>query len=255
MDYLKKLLTHTGGKIKRQEVMNANFKERSFRRLLIKNYKDYKIQVDDYAEVYLLGLNINSDLAFSINNPEKIFLYNKTINLVNAPYKVYASDVDYNPLKNEFVRAFWESFSDKIKTLQLSENESIFFYNNYISFALNPTRNLIQILDDMIDLVSSHVRVFTKTNIISSKNLPDNLRLLLPLMKKWGITDDVEREQLIEKTGEKQKKKLISAVDPLMKEINEFLDSFKEQPLSEEAMLLGNLAELVSELKTGSVSK
>ena len=124
MDYLKELTTYIGGKIKRQEILNANFKERSFRRLLTKNYKGHKIKVDDYGEVYLLGLNINSDLAFSINNPEKIFLYNKAINLGDVPYKVYASDVDYNPLKNEYLRAFWESFSNKIKVLQLSANES-----------------------------------------------------------------------------------------------------------------------------------
>jgi hypothetical protein len=251
MDYLKELAIHIGGKIKRQEILNANFKERSFRRLLIKNYKGYKIQIDDYGDVYLLGLNINSDLSFSINNPEKIFLYKKEINLGDVLYKVYASDVDYNPLKNESLQAFWKSFSDKIKVLQLSANESIFFYNNYISFALNPKRNLIQILDDTIDLISFHNKVFEKESksIILEKNIPNNLRPLFPLLKKWSVSDDGEREQLIEETSKRQKKKLISTVEPLMKEINVFLDSFKNEPLNEEAILLGNLAELVSELK------
>ncbi|HWW41549.1 hypothetical protein, partial [Pedobacter sp.] len=135
--------------------------------------------------------------------------------------------------------------------LQLSENESVFFYNNYISFALNSKRNLIQILDDVIDLVNCHNKVFEKASrsIIYKKNIPNNLRPLFPLFKKWSISDDVEREQLIEEISDLQKKKLVSTVGPLMKEINDFLDSFKNQPLTEEAILIGNLAELVSELK------
>jgi hypothetical protein len=44
-------------------------------------------------------------------------------------------------------------------------------------------------------------------------------------------------------------KKLIKQVSPYMKDINTFLDSFKYQPLTEEATLIENLAELVSELE------
>ena len=48
--------------------------------------------------------------------------------------------------------------------------------------------------------------------------------------------------------SEKEKQKLIKAVRPFFNEINAYLDSFKDGPLSEEAMSMGNLAELVSEL-------
>ncbi|HEY8784220.1 MAG TPA: hypothetical protein VIM16_21510 [Mucilaginibacter sp.] len=53
----------------------------------------------------------------------------------------------------------------------------------------------------------------------------------------------------MEETSEKQKKKLIKTVYPYMIEINEFLDSLGDEPLGHEAILLGNLAELVSELQ------
>jgi hypothetical protein len=93
--------------------------------------------------------------------------------------------------------------------------------------------------------------LFTKNTQqkIYKKNIPDNLKSLFPLLKKWSVSDDDLREQLVEETSERQKKKLINTVYPFINEINEFLDSFKDEPLSEEAILIGNLAELVSELK------
>jgi hypothetical protein len=48
---------------------------------------------------------------------------------------------------------------------------------------------------------------------------------------------------------QKEKDRLINSVQPLFNEINTYLDSFKEKPLSEVAIQIGNLAELVSELK------
>lgn len=73
-------------------------------------------------------------------------------------------------------------------------------------------------------------------------------------MKKYSIPDDSEREQLIEGIKKKQIKQLIESVDPYMSDINNYLNSFKEQPLSEEATLMRNLAELVTELKVNTTS-
>ena len=67
-----------------------------------------------------------------------------------------------------------------------------------------------------------------------------------------NIQDDCEREQLMEETSQKQKVKLLNTVNPLMNTINQFLDSFGDEPLSHEAILLGNLAELISELQIAS---
>ena len=53
----------------------------------------------------------------------------------------------------------------------------------------------------------------------------------------------------MEETTEKQKKKIVNKVYPYMTEINEFLNSFGDNPLSHEAILIGNLAELVSEIQ------
>jgi len=90
--------------------------------------------------------------------------------------------------------------------------------------------------------------------VILGKSIPKNLRPLLPLLKGLGISDDVERELVIEELTDEQKINLVRIVEPFIEDINKFLDSFGNIPLSEEAMLLGNLAELVSELRNNADS-
>ncbi len=45
---------------------------------------------------------------------------------------------------------------------------------------------------------------------------------------------------------QKKKDELINSVTPFMEDINYFLNSFKDELLTEEAILINNLAELVS---------
>jgi hypothetical protein len=51
----------------------------------------------------------------------------------------------------------------------------------------------------------------------------------------------------------KKKNELVHIVSPLLNDINNYLSSFEDRPLSEEAILIGNLAELVTELITSSI--
>ncbi|ATP55248.1 hypothetical protein CPT03_01605 [Pedobacter ginsengisoli] len=80
------------------------------------------------------------------------------------------------------------------------------------------------------------------------ENIPTELRVLVPLLNKWCISDDVERARLLEKTSKNKKEELMNTVNPLLPKINTFLDSFGDDPLSDEAILLGDLAQLVCEL-------
>ena len=127
MDYLKELSTKLGGKIHSQNCQSANFKEKSSRALIIKNYKSFKIQIDDYENLFALGIKVNSNLAFSINNPDKIFLFDKPIAVEELPYKLYVSDEYYNITSDKDLKAFWNSFIDEVKKLKLDDSESVFF--------------------------------------------------------------------------------------------------------------------------------
>jgi len=105
-------------------------------------------------------------------------------------------------------------------------------------------------IDTLVDLVNKYDTLFQKEVKIKifRKNIPENLHPLIPLIKKWSVSDDSDREQLVDEATEKEKKRLVKTVAPYMPEINKFLDSFEDGVLSDEAILFGNLAELVSEL-------
>lgn len=185
-----------------------------------------------------------------INKPDKIFLYNIPKYFSDLPYKVYVSDETYSFVQNDNLSKFWNSLVILLKKMGLSESESVFFYKNYILFSLSIQRDLMSIMDEIIDLLIANENTFKKESkkSISSKNIPENLKPLIPFLKKYGVSDDGDREQLIAKFDGKKKKHLIKSVQPFFNEIRIYLDSFKNIPLNEEAILIGELAELVSDL-------
>jgi hypothetical protein len=219
----------------------------------VKKYKGYKIEIADFGDLCELGIRVESDFSFSINLPDKIFCYNTPSSIKNFPYKIYFPNYKNAPMPLESIdfKEFFYAFLDKTRELSLNENEGVFYYANVIHLVLNVHRNIIPIFDDLINLIDNNSLIFAKNKRekIFAKNIPENLRQLIPLLKKWCIADDSEREQLMEETSEKQKLKLLTVVNPYITGINEFLDSFGDEPLSHEAILLGNLAELVSELQ------
>jgi len=249
MDYLKELAAQFGGKIEKQNHYDAN-NGHSIRGLIVKDYNGFYFRVEDFGNILKIGVKVECDFSFSINSPDSIFCYTKPVITGNFPYKLYFSSSDENLFQKTGFQQFWKFVSLKIQNIKLSENESIFIYRNWVQFSLNSNRNIAEDIDQIVDLVTNDLLFKRKTNQkILSRNIPENLRHLIPLIKKWSVPDDSEREQLIEESTDKQKNKLISSVDPYMEDINQFLDSFGSAALSDEAIFLGNLAELISELK------
>ena len=70
---------------------------------------------------------------------------------------------------------------------------------------------------------------------LDSSNVPDNLKHLVPLAEKWGIGDDIIRNDFIGKSPDSEKTQLHDALYPVYEQITEWLDSFAEKPLSDEA--------------------
>jgi len=259
MDYLKELSIQLGGKIHIQNLHNWNHNGTSVRVLTVKNYKGFKIEVDEYEkilDIHIICLNIASDFAFAINIPNKINALTKPSTVDNFPYNIYLSIYnDPTLFENVDFQSFWNPFSKMVSDLNFSDAEGVFFYNGEIYLALSYERDVLGLINRTIDMVNANPILFyeDKTERIFKKNITENLRHLIPLLKKWSIPDDSEREQLMEEISETQKKKLIKAVWPFMAEINDFLNSFGDEPLNYEACLLGNLAELVSELQIENI--
>lgn len=70
---------------------------------------------------------------------------------------------------------------------------------------------------------------------LQAEDVPENLRHLVPLAEKWGIGDDVERAEFIERAAIGDRQALVRAITPYQSQITAWLDSFGTDPLSDEA--------------------
>ena len=250
MDYLKELAIQTGGKIRSLNGFNSNFKEKTFRSLSIKDFKQHKIEIYDFGSLCSIEIRISTDAAFAINNPDRVLYYDIPVYLDAIPYTIYVSDSNIDLVEKIYFHKVCEALGRFLKHINIVPEESVFVTWSAIFFAFKTDRNLILILEGIVELLNTNNEIFKRTvrNMFLAKNIPEQLRLLVPLIKKYGIPDDTEREQLREGMKKNKKTQLIETIAPYMSEINKFLDSFKEEPLSEEATRVGNLAELVTEL-------
>jgi hypothetical protein len=251
MNYLNKLAIQTRGKIIKQDLFNSNFEQKSMQSLIIKDLKSYKIQVNDFGRLCSIKININTTVAFAINKPDHVLYYQIPIRLKSIPYIIYVSESNKDLIEKKPFHDACNAIGHLLEKLNISPEEGVFVYRNAIHFACKTDRDLVSTLNDITGLLNDNKEIFKQKtrNAFLIKNVPEQLKPLVPLIKKYSRSDDSERQELVEGMTSKKIKQLIASVDPYMNDINNFLNSFKDTPLSEEATLIGNLAELVSELK------
>jgi hypothetical protein len=187
MDYLKKLSAVLGGKISSNNCYHWNIDLTSLRKLVIKNYDGHRFTIDEYgSSMFMVRCLIDVDFSFSINNPDKLFGYNKLFDSASYPYKLYFHKDNEDPFLKEKFGDLIESFVRELKQLELSADESIFIYQNCICMALSSTRNVVDAIDLIIDLVNKYDTLFKKEvkTKVFRKNIPANLHPLIPLIKK-----------------------------------------------------------------------
>lgn len=70
---------------------------------------------------------------------------------------------------------------------------------------------------------------------LDSALVPPDLRQLIPLAEKWGIGDDIIRNDFIDKSSSSEKRQLHDALSEPSARITEWLNSLHGTPLSDEA--------------------
>src|ERR1700756_2519120 len=109
MDNFRKLSIQLGGKIKTQNLLNINFEEISTKELIAKNYKGFKINVDEFGNLYQIGIEAESDFIFAINHPEKILKIDQILKIPDFSYNIYIPESQYNPFLSPDFSPFWDS--------------------------------------------------------------------------------------------------------------------------------------------------
>ena len=139
------------------------------------------------------------------------------------------------------------SFQKLVKALHLTEKESLHIGNGYASLYLqrlgcNEVLETLGILYNLLAMLP-----LDNGMPANFDDLPDNLKKLIPLMKRWAISDDSDRADRIKKASSATLTRLLQAVSPDFDAINHYLDAFGNKPLPEHAILLGALAEYATE--------
>lgn len=172
--------------------------------------------------------------------------------LINFPYIIYTPEHGHVSPQNKAFQKFWDLFSILLNGFQLSVSEFVFCYHNKLIFVLDSKRDVRDALDQIIDFVNENKAIFKQKVAapkIDANNIPINIKEVLPFLKKYSISDDSERAELVEQMSDDEKATLREKIFPIMSEIESYLDSFKDKPFTLEASLILELAELVAELR------
>ncbi len=70
---------------------------------------------------------------------------------------------------------------------------------------------------------------------LDSSKVPEDLRTLIPFAEKWGIGDDIIRNDFIEKSTDVARQELHDALYEPYERITAWLDSFSDGAMSDEA--------------------
>jgi hypothetical protein len=74
-----------------------------------------------------------------------------------------------------------------------------------------------------------------KSPNLDPNQVPDDLRDLLPIAKKWGIGDDIIRDDMRQKSSTAEKRELINKLEGKTKRINNWLDTFDDDEFTPES--------------------
>lgn len=229
-----------------QEVnlFDPNLNDKSTRLLKFKDNQDNRFKIWVFTDTFKLETPLTTSLLFSINFPDNVCMANKRLKNVAEIGIVFTDNS-----KDDQVHSCIELLNDDLKSLHFDNSEGLTVYGNSLQLTLKHDRQLlpeIEVSKKMKSLIELNFP--DKTNEADYSDLPTDLRQILLKYKNLAITDDFERDELIGEISTRQRNDLIKSIEPKLEEINLFLDTFGDKPLTEGAIGLQCLAELTIEL-------
>lgn len=215
-----------------------------FSRRLQLTYEGRKVTVLENS-VYANGIvkGTFASRPFSINAKQKTGFrseYAGTLTLGRNQYPVF-TETGKLSLDQEGLLSRPE-LASLVEECKLQEGESLYFTKGEIGFYLKqPTADRVtRAIDRVIYLAGKVELPEEKPNLTT---LPAQFHPLIPLIQRWAVADDSDRNDLLETASVEVLRTLIDEVTPYLKVIDSYLDSFREGPPTEEAAALGRLAE------------
>lgn len=222
--------------------------------MFVFKYKDRRFHIRIYADEISIQTSTKISVMFSVNRPEKITPHVKYCRLLDMKIyicsyflgnKCYLNDVGKCI---EMIKDYLPRFN--FQKYLFDPNEGMMLCGNSANLALKEPSRILPAIDILLEMLPVIEENFPdKPDDIDANAIPEELRDLIPVLKKWAISDDQEREEKVTKAAKGTLTRLVNRVTPKMEAINRYLDSFGDEPWSEEAAMFASLAELVSELQ------
>ena len=229
-----------------QEVnlFDPNLSDDATRLFKFKDDQDNRFKIWVFTDTVKLETPLTTSLLFSINYPDKVCLAKKLLFEEIGIGKIFTDNS-----KDDQIQLCIKLLDDGLKSLNLDFNEGLTVYKNALQLTLKQDRQLlpeIEIFKKIKSLIELNFP--DKHNETEFSDLPIDLRQLLLKCKSFAFSDDFERDEFIEGLSTKQRTDLIKLIEPKIGEINLFLDTFGDKPLTEGAIGLQCLAELTTEI-------
>lgn len=87
---------------------------------------------------------------------------------------------------------------------------------------------------------------------LNVNNVPEDLRHLVPFAERWGIGDDVDRNAAVDRATAAERAELERAIAPADARITAWLDSFRQQPMTDEAAAFMYMQLALEEMRAGT---
>ena len=245
MENLNKL-KELGKEVKKCNIFDPNINDVFNNYIIFANGK-HKVKIFASTKIYKIEIqDFNSEISFAINAKDKVCLLN--IPIVKQPSGIPTVYISFNYNDNLIINWLENKKNiDLIKELHIKSAEILVIYKNSIIFYSSTLNNLQEKIGKLYGIING-LSLVNDVTYIDFKNVPDKIKPLIPLINEWAISDDFLRNEKINDTSEFDRNKLLEMVYPLLGQIDEYISKYKE-PLPIDAILLGNLAETISELK------
>jgi hypothetical protein len=229
-----------------QEVnlFDPNLNDTSKRLFKFKDDQNNGFKIWVFTDTVKLETPLTTSLLFSLNFPDKVCLANKRLKDISGVGIVFTDNS-----RDDQIQYCIELLNDDLKSFQFAKKEGLTVYRNSLQLTLKQDR---QILPEI--LVCKKIKSLIELNFpdkayeIDYSDLPTGLKQILLKYQALTITDDFQRDELIGELSKKQRDDLIKVIEPKLEEINLFIDTFGDKPLTDGAIGLQCLAELTIEL-------
>jgi hypothetical protein len=194
-----------------------------------------------------LGGRLDTDVC-SINQPNKVSCVTKATALLVSNDPRWPVFISSSGEPSETLRSLLDSSALHVAVRQLIRNEleSLHLFRDQVTVYFKP-----QTADEVIaaiDTLSHLVGPFSpEVDRIDLTILPPQLHSLIPLIRRWAISDDGDRADALDDASPSELEELVSTVESHFGDIDQYLGRIGNQDVSEVATALNRLGECMVE--------